>query len=184
MSGKWMQLPFDHKAMEEFAVGQWINLSGSLITARDAALKRIYELLLEYKKPPVDLKDQLIYFVGPTPAAPGEQIGAAGPTTSQRMEPYLPALLSAGVKAVMGKGPLSPGMAAEFQRRGAIYLAAAGGAGAYYGSKVLGSLVVAYEELGPEAVFSLKVDNFPAVVAIDLKGGNLFEQGPHAYRQE
>ncbi|MEW6517351.1 MAG: FumA C-terminus/TtdB family hydratase beta subunit [candidate division FCPU426 bacterium] len=184
MSGKWLQLPLDPKAVEELAVGQWVNLSGPLITARDAALKRIYNLLLEYKKPPVDLQNQLVYFVGPTPAAPGEQIGSAGPTTSRRMEPYLPSLLSAGVKAVMGKGPLSEGMVAEFHRRGAIYLAAAGGAGAYYGSKVRGAMVMAYEELGPEAVYSLMVDNFPAVVAIDLKGGNLFEQGPKAYFRE
>lgn len=184
MSGKWLHLPLDPKAVDELAIGQWVNLSGSLITARDAALRRIYNLLLEYKKPPVDLRDQLIYFVGPTPAAPGEQIGSAGPTTSRRMEPYLPALLAAGVKAVMGKGPLSKNMVAEFQRHGAIYLAAAGGAGAYYGSKVRGALVVAYEELGPEAVYSLMVENFPAVVAIDLKGGDLFEAGPKSHRRE
>ena len=126
----------------------------------------------------------LIYFVGPTPPAPGEPVGSAGPTTSRRMEPFLPSVLEAGVVAVMGKGPLSSQMVSEFQRRGVVYLSAAGGAGAYYGSRVHGAAVVAYEELGPEAIYSMKVENFPAVVALDLKGGDLFAQGPEAFRKE
>lgn len=184
MSGVWLQLPLDKKALQDIKIGEWVNLTGSLYTARDEALKRIHALVTEGKQPPIDLKEQLIYFVGPTPPAPGEPVGSAGPTTSRRMEPFLPAILDAGVVAVMGKGPLSKTTVADFQRRGVIYLSAAGGAGAFYGAKVHGAAVVAYEELGPEAIYSLKVENFPVVVAIDLKGGNLFEQGPQAYRKE
>lgn len=184
MSGKWLKLPVTPQDLKALTIGEWVNLSGPLYTARDAALKRIHNVVLEGKKPPVDFKDQLIYFVGPTPPAPGEPVGSAGPTTSRRMEPFLPSVLEAGVVAVMGKGPLSSQMVSEFQRRGVVYLSAAGGAGAYYGSRVHGAAVVAYEELGPEAIYSMKVENFPAVVALDLKGGDLFAQGPEAFRKE
>lgn len=183
MSATWLSLPLDKKLIHDLAIGQWVNLTGTLYTGRDSALARINELLLEGKTPPVELKGQLLYFVGPTPAAPGEAIGAAGPTTSQRMERFLPALLQAGVVAVMGKGPLSPGAIAELNRWGAIYLSAAGGAGAYYGSKVRGATVAAYAELGPEAMYCLRVENFPAVVAVDLRGNDIFTKGPAAYRQ-
>jgi len=178
-----MKLPPEANFLNDLVVGQWVNLCGNLYTGRDWALMRIHELLLEGKTPPVDLQGQLIYFVGPTPPAPGEVIGSAGPTTSRRMERFLPALLQAGVKAIMGKGPLSEGDVAELVRYGAIYLSAAGGAGAYYGSKVHGAAVAAYEELGPEAIYSLRVENFPAVVAVDTKGENLFKQGPEKYRK-
>jgi fumarate hydratase subunit beta len=183
MSGVWLQLPLERKALQNLSIGDWVNISGTLYTARDAALQRMQALLLENKQPPVDFKDQLIYFVGPAPSAAAEPVGSAGPTTSRRMEPFLPMILDAGVVGVMGKGPLSSNIVAQFQRRGVIYLAAAGGAGAYYGSKIHGAAVVAYADLGPEAMYSLKVENFPAVVAVDLKGGDLFEQGPKAYRQ-
>ncbi|MCD4813522.1 FumA C-terminus/TtdB family hydratase beta subunit [bacterium] len=184
MSSVWLKLPLQSNELKKLTIGQWVNLSGPLYTARDAALKRIHGLVTEGKTPPVDFKDQLVYFVGPTPAAPGEPLGSAGPTTSLRMEPFLPAMMDAGVVAVMGKGPLSKLMVAELQRRGVIYLSAAGGAGAFYGSRVHGAAVVAYEELGPEAIYSLKVESFPAVVAVDLNGGDLFEQGPKDYRKE
>lgn len=184
MSSKWLKLPLQVSELKTLKIGQWVNLSGPLYTARDAALKRIHALVTEGKTPPVDFKDQLVYFVGPTPPAPGEPVGSAGPTTSRRMEPFLPAMMDAGVVAIMGKGPLSKQMVNELQRQGVIYLSAAGGAGAFYGSRVHGAAVVAYEELGPEAIYSLKVENFPAVVAIDLNGGDLFEQGPKDYRKE
>ncbi|MBN1594632.1 fumarate hydratase C-terminal domain-containing protein [candidate division FCPU426 bacterium] len=184
MSSVWLTLPLDSAAVQNLRIGEWVNLSGPLYTARDAALQRIHDLLLEGKQPPIDLKGRCIYFVGPTPPAPGESVGSAGPTTSRRMEPFLPLLLDAGVSGVIGKGPLSGHIVAEFQRRGVLYLSAAGGAGAYYGSKIYGAAVAAYEDLGPEAVYSIKVENFPAVVAVDLKGGDLFEEGPKAYRKE
>lgn len=184
MSAIWLQLPLDPKVLRELTAGQWVNLSGSLYTGRDIALARINDLLLEGKIPPVNLKGQLIYFMGPTPAAPGAAIGAAGPTTSQRMEAYLPALLQAGVTGIMGKGPLSGGAVSELIRHGAVYLSAAGGAGAFYGSKIQGATIVAYEELGPEAIYCLRVENFPAVVAVDLKGNDIFVKGPQAYRKE
>lgn len=183
MSFVTLKLPPDCSAMERLTVGQWVHLSGPLFTGRDAALSRMNDLLLEGRTPPVALRGQLIYFVGPTPAAPGEVIGSAGPTTSRRMERFLPALLQAGVKAFMGKGPLSQGAVAELTRFGAIYLSAAGGAGAYYGSKVHGAAVSAYEELGPEAVYSLHVEDFPAMVAVDCKGNDLFRTGPEKYRK-
>jgi fumarate hydratase subunit beta len=183
MSAVWLSLPLDRKALKDLTIGQWVNLSGPVYTGRDMALSRVNDLLLDGKTPPMDLRGQLLYFVGPTPPAPGEAIGAAGPTTSRRMERFLPALVQAGVAAVMGKGPLSKGAVSELIRHGVIYLSAAGGAGAYYGSRVKGSTVVAYEELGPEAIYCLNVDNFPAVVAVDLKGDDLFEEGPKAYRK-
>jgi fumarate hydratase subunit beta len=183
MSAVWLSLPLDQKALKDLTYGQWVNLSGSLYTGRDAALSRVNDLLLDGKTPPIDLKGQLLYFVGPTPAAPGEAIGAAGPTTSRRMERFLPALVRAGVAAVMGKGPLSQGAVTELVRHGVVYLSAAGGAGAYYGSRVKGSTVVAYAELGPEAIYSLNVENFPAVVAVDLKGNDLYAEGPKSYRK-
>jgi len=178
-----LNLPPDNKIMKELHIGQWVHLNGPLYTGRDAALSRIYELLLEGHTPPVELQGQVIYFVGPTPPAPGEIIGSAGPTTSRRMERFLPALLQAGVKAFMGKGPLSPGAVAELTRYGAIYLSAAGGAGAYYGSKVHGATISAYEELGPEAVYLLRVEDFPAMVAVDAEGNDLFRTGPETYRR-
>ncbi len=176
-----LQLPLDKNILHELKVGQWIYLSGSLVTARDAALRKINDFIAETKKPPVDFAGQLLYFVGPTPPAAGEAIGSAGPTTSNRMESFMPALLESGVVGFMGKGPLSSGAVAEVQRHGALYLAAVGGAGAYYGSKIKGAALLAFEELGPEAIYSLHVENFPAVVALDLHGGNLFEEGPKAY---
>jgi fumarate hydratase subunit beta len=181
MSAIWTKLPLDPKIVHELSIGQWINLSGSLYTARDAALARISDLILEGKNPPVNLKGQLIYFVGPTPPAPGEVVGAAGPTTSNRMERYFPALIQAGVIALMGKGPLSPGAVEELTRHGVVYLSAAGGAGAYYGSKVKGAAVVAYEELGPEAIYCLHIENFPAVVSIDITGKDIYQTGPRQY---
>jgi fumarate hydratase subunit beta len=165
-------------------MGEWVSLSGPLVTARDSALRRMMETHAEGKIPPVDLKGQAIYFVGPTPAAPGEAVGAAGPTTSRRMEIYLPMLITAGVTAIMGKGPLSAQAIAELQRAGVIYLAAIGGAGAYYGGKIKGAGTVAYEDLGPEAMYGMTVASMPAVVALDLQGNNLFEQGPEGYRRQ
>ena len=184
MSARWLKLPLTASDLEKLSIGEWVNLTGPLITARDQALRRIGEIVVEGKTPPVALEGQLVYFVGPTPAKPGEPIGAAGPTTSRRMEKYLPALLQAGVRALMGKGPLTQEAVHELTRYGAVYLSAAGGAGAYYGSKVRGATVAAYEELGPEAVYSLQVDNFSAVVAVDLEGRDLFASGPEAYRKD
>jgi fumarate hydratase subunit beta len=183
MNARRLVLPLDKKMLQELTYGQWVNLNGSLYTGRDAALSRVNDLLLESKNPPVDLMGQLLYFVGPTPAAAGEASGAAGPTTSRRMERFLPALVRAGVAAIMGKGPLSPGTVAELTRYGVVYFSAAGGAGAYYGSRVKGSTLVAYAELGPEAIYGLNVENFPAVVAVDLQGNDLYAEGPKLYRK-
>jgi len=184
MTAAWLKLPLERHALEELRIGQWVNLSGQLYTARDAALMRVQALVDEGRVPPVDLKGQVVYFVGPTPPAPGEPVGAAGPTTSRRMARFIPTLVETGVAAVIGKGPLTPEMLAEIQRAGIVYFSAAGGAGAFYGSKIHGSAVVAYEDLGPEAIYSMHVENFPVVVAVALKGGALFAQGPQAYRKD
>jgi fumarate hydratase subunit beta len=178
-----LKMPPEISVLRGLDAGQWVNLCGQMYTMRDWALLRLHDLLLEGKTPPVELGGQLIYFVGPTPPAPGEVIGSAGPTTSRRMERFLPALLQAGVRVIMGKGPLSEGAVAELARHEAMYLSAAGGAGAYYGSKVRGAAVVAYADLGPEAIYSLCVENFPAVVAVDTRGNDLFAQGPAKYKK-
>lgn len=179
-----LNLPLDKKSLSELKTGQWVELNGNLLTGRDAALMKIDELMRENKQPPINFKDQLLYFVGPTPASEGEVIGSAGPTTSTRMEKYFKHILAAGVVAFMGKGPLSTSAVTELHRHGAVYFAAAGGAGAFYGSKIKGAAVEAYEELGPEAIYNMRVEKFPVVVAIDLHGGNLFEDGPKYYLKE
>jgi len=182
MSEKILKLPLEANQVRELKAGQWVNLSGHLYTGRDATLKRVCDTIAESKTPPVDFKGQLLYFVGPTPPAPGEPIGAAGPTTSRRMESFIPTMIKAGIVGIMGKGPLSESTMAELKRHGVIYLAAAGGAGAFYGSKVHGAAVMAYEDLGTAAIYSMQVEKFPAVVALDVEGRDLFSEGPKEYK--
>lgn len=179
-----LKLPLQPAALRDLKAGQWVELSGELVTGRDAALRRMHDLMVDGHRPPVNLKGQLIYFVGPTPPAPGEPVGSAGPTTSRRMEHFFPSLIEAGIAGIMGKGPLSKLTLLELQRCGVVYFSAAGGAGALYGSKVRGAAVLAYPELGPEAVYSMHIENFPAVVAVDLKGGDIYEQGPKEHQQK
>jgi fumarate hydratase subunit beta len=176
--------PISPKVIEELTVGTSVSISGVIYTVRDVAHKRIIEALDKGEKLPFELKGQTIYYTGPSPAPPGKVIGAAGPTTSHRMDAYTPRLLAAGVKAMIGKGSRSDEVKKAIKKYKAVYLAAAGGIGALLSSAVKEAKVIAYEELGPEAIMRLVVDNFPAVVANDIYGGDLFEQGRAKYKRE
>ncbi len=176
--------PLDRKTIKGLAVGTPVLISGTIYTARDAAHKRLIEALKRREELPFALKGQTIYYTGPSPARPGRVIGSAGPTTSGRMDMYTPRLLSAGLKAMIGKGGRSAEVRAALQKYKAIYFIATGGAGALLAQSIKKATVVAYEDLGPEAIRMLTVDNLPAIVANDIYGNDLFEQGRAKYRKE
>ncbi len=176
--------PLDRKTIKELTAGTPVLISGTLYTARDAAHKRLVQALKKREELPFPLKGQTIYYTGPSPARPGRAIGSAGPTTSGRMDIYAPRLLSSGVKAMIGKGGRSTEVREAMQKYKAVYLIATGGAGALLAQSIKKASVVAYEDLGPEAVRMLTVDNFPAIVANDIYGNDLFEQGRAKYRKE
>ena len=176
--------PFDRKTIKELTAGTPVLLSGTIYTARDAAHKRLVQALKNKEELPFVLKGQTIYYTGPSPARPGRTIGSAGPTTSGRMDIYTPRLLSAGVKAMIGKGSRSVEVREAMQKYKAVYLIATGGAGALLARSIKKATIVAYEDLGPEAIRMLTVDNFPAIVANDIYGNDLFEQGKAKYRKE
>jgi len=157
-------------------------LSGILYVARDAAHRRIVEALDRGEPLPFDIKGQTIYYTGPSPAPPGRVIGSAGPTTSARMDIYTPRLLAAGLKAMIGKGVRSREVRDAMKKHRAVYLAAVGGAGALISKSIVGSEVIAYADLGPEAVLRLEVKDFPAVVINDIYGGDLYTDGKAKYR--
>lgn len=156
-------------------------LSGTVYTARDAAHKRLTELLERGEALPIDLDGAAIYYVGPTPERPGDIIGSAGPTTAGRMDSYTPALLKQGLKIMIGKGMRSEAVLRAMAESGAVYLAATGGAGALMSSSVLSCETVCYEDLGCEAIRRLEVRNMPLTVAADSAGGDLYKSGPAAY---
>jgi len=174
--------PLSDKDVESLRAGDRVAISGIVYTARDAAHRRLMELMGAGKELPIPIAGQVIYYVGPSPAPPGRVIGAAGPTTSYRMDPYAPGLLERGLKAMIGKGKRSREVIEAMVRYKAVYLAAIGGAGALMAKAVIGARVVAYEELGPEAIRELKVDKMPAVVVNDVLGNDLYEEGQEKYR--
>jgi fumarate hydratase subunit beta len=174
--------PISSKVIGEMTAGTSVVISGVIYTARDAAHQRIIQALENKEKLPFELKGQTIYYMGPSPAPPGRIIGAAGPTTSRRMDAYTPRLLAAGVKAFIGKGGRSEEVRRALRKYKAVYLAAAGGAGAFLANTIKEAEVIAYEDLGPEAVMKLTVENFPAVVANDIYGRDLFEMGRKEYK--
>jgi len=176
--------PFDRKTIKELTAGTPVLLSGTIYTARDAAHRRLVQALKNKEELPFVLKGQTIYYTGPSPARPGRTIGSAGPTTSGRMDIYTPRLLSAGVKAMIGKGSRSMEVREAMQKYKAVYFIATGGAGALLARSIKKATIVAYEDLGPEAIRMLTVDNFPAIVANDIYGNDLFEQGKAKYRKE
>ena len=176
--------PINAKVIEELTIGTKVNISGVVYTARDAAHQRIIETLDNGEKPPFELEGQTIYYMGPSPAPPGKVIGVVGPTTSRRMDAYTPRLLAAGVKAFMGKGSRSKEVRKALKKYEAVYLATTGGAGALLAKSVMRVEPVAYEDLGPEAIMRLTVENFPAVVANDIYGDDLFERGKAEYRRD
>lgn len=171
-------------SLEETAAlqaGQSCLISGTIYTARDAAHKRLVDLMEQGHRLPMELQGQVIYYVGPCPAPPGRVIGSAGPTTSTRMDAYTPALLAAGVRGVIGKGDRSPEVVQALVEHKAVYFAAIGGAGALIARQIIEAEVVAFPELGPEAVHRLKVKDMPVVVVIDSKGQNYYTLGRRKY---
>ncbi len=178
-----IKLPIKDEIIEKLTAGTEVTISGVIYTARDAAHRRIVQALDKGAKLPLDLEGQTIYYMGPSPAPPGQAIGAAGPTTSSRMDSYTPRLLAAGVKAMIGKGSRSPKIREAIKQYRAVYLVATGGAGALLAQSIKEAEVIAYEELGAEAIMRLTVENFPAIVANDIYGGDLFEQGRAKYRK-
>ena len=176
--------PMTDEGAESLKAGDNVLISGTLYTARDAAHKRLVELIREGKDLPMDIKGQIIYYVGPAPAKPGQAIGSAGPTTSYRMDPYAPILIEHGLKGMIGKGSRSQSVIDAMVKYKAVYFAAIGGAGALLAKSIKASEIVAYEDLGPEAIRKLTVEDFPAVVVNDTFGNDLFEQGVREYRIE
>lgn len=168
-------IPFEENVLQTLKAGDLISLTGSLYTGRDQTHRRLIGLLDEGKDLPVDLQGQLLYYVGPSPAKPGQVIGAAGPTTSYRMDAYTPRLLEMGLKATLGKGSRSMPVRAAMKKYGAVYLATVGGAGALLSKSIIKSDLVAFEDAGPEALFRFEVENFPAVVINDLEGNDYYE---------
>ncbi|KMQ50209.1 fumarate hydratase subunit beta [Chitinispirillum alkaliphilum] len=184
MKIKELTTPLDKKTTELLKAGDLVHLSGTILTARDAAHKRLLSLLEEGKPLPVNLEEAVIYYAGPTPPRPGCIIGSAGPTTSSRMDRYTPALLEkTGFSAMIGKGNRSPEVTEAIKNHNSIYFTATGGAGALISTCIQSSEIICYEDLGPEAIYKLKVKNFPLIVAIDTLGNNLYTDGPEEYRQ-
>lgn len=170
-----VRLPFEEGVLATLKAGELVSLSGSLYTGRDQTHRRLCSLLVEGRELPVDLNGQLLYYVGPSPAKPGQVIGAAGPTTSYRMDPYTPRLFELGLKATLGKGARGLEVREAMLAHGAIYMAAVGGAGALLSKCIKKSQVVAFDDAGPEAMFRLEVEKFPAVVINDLAGNDYYE---------
>ena len=158
------------------SAGQQVLLSGTIYTARDAAHKRLYTLLREQRPLPIDLGGQTLYYTGPSPAKPGQVIGSAGPTTSSRMDPYTPLLIAAaGLRLMIGKGNRNTHVIEAMTKYGAVYCAATGGAGALLAKTIRTAEIVCYEDLGPEAIYKLSVERMPLIVAIDCRGGSLYQ---------
>lgn len=173
--------PLTLEKTRDLHCGDNVLISGVIYTGRDAAHKRLVELLQQGKELPLDVKDAIIYYVGPAPAQPGKVIGSAGPTTSYRMDAYAPALLDIGLKGMIGKGKRSPEVIESMKKNGAVYFGAIGGAGALLAKCIKKADVIAYEDLGAEAIRRLEVEDLPAVVIIDSEGNNLYEQGRADY---
>ncbi|NLM05212.1 MAG: Fe-S-containing hydro-lyase [Clostridiales bacterium] len=173
--------PLTSDQIQDLKAGDNVLITGYIYTARDAAHKRLVELLDQGKELPIDIKDQIIYYVGPTPAKEGEPIGSAGPTTSYRMDPFTPALLEKGLKGMIGKGKRSEEVIDAIVKEGATYFVAVGGAAALIGKCVKSAEVIAYEDLGAEAIRKLYVEDFPAIVVVDKDGNNYYEIGQREY---
>ncbi len=176
-----LSLPLKREEVKRLRAGDRVLLSGKMLTGRDAAHKRLYDLAMEGKELPVDIQDQCIFYVGPTPAPPGRPIGAAGPTTSYRMDKYAPLLLDKGLLGMIGKGLRSQEVKDAIVRNGAVYFGATGGAGALLAKCIKSAEIVAYPDLGAEAVRLIEVEDFPVLVIVDSEGQDLYEIGPKQY---
>ena len=181
MSIKRIQLPMTAEDVRSLKAGDSVLLNGPILTGRDAAHKRLVALLDEGKELPVEVKNQTIYYVGPAPASPGHAVGSAGPTTSYRMDAYAPRLMEIGLNGMIGKGKRNEAVVSAMHEHGAVYFGAIGGCGALLSRCIKKAEVIAYEDLGAEAIRRLEVENFPVVVIIDSEGNNLYETGKQNY---
>lgn len=172
---KHIQVPFDKATADSLYAGDYVYLTGTVYTARDAAHKRMYETVADGKALPFAMKNNVIYYMGPSPAREGQVIGSAGPTTASRMDKYTPLLLDMGLKGMIGKGKRSQAVIDSIMKNGAVYFAAVGGAGALLSKCITSSEVLAYDDLGTEAIRKLTVKDFPVVVVVDSEGHNLYE---------
>lgn len=173
--------PLTEEKVKDLRAGDSVLISGVIYTSRDAGHKRLVDLIEAGKELPIDVKDAIIYYVGPTPTKPGQAFGSGGPTTSYRMDPYAPKLLDIGLKGMIGKGLRSTEVIESMKKNKAVYFGAIGGAAALIGKSVQKAEIVCYEDLGAEALRRLEVKDFPAVVVIDSEGNNLYEEGQKAY---
>ncbi len=181
---KHITAPFSEETVKELKIGDYVYVSGTIYTARDAAHKRMTEGLHEGKELPFDIKDQTIYYMGPSPAREGNPIGSAGPTTATRMDKYTPELLDLGLRGMIGKGKRSAEVHEAIVRNKAVYLAAVGGAGALLSKAIVASEVIAYDDLGTEAIRKLTVKDLPAIVVIDSEGKDLYETAIEEFRKD
>lgn len=179
---KHIQAPLIEEEIKELKAGDYVYITGTIYTARDAAHERLFQAMAEDEKLPLPLESQIIYYMGPSPARDNRPIGSAGPTTSSRMDKYTPALLDRGLKGMIGKGKRSPEVKDAVVRNGCIYFAAVGGAGALLSKAIQESEIIAYEDLGTEAIRKMTVTDFPAIVVMDTEGNNLYEQVISQYR--
>ncbi len=173
--------PLSDDDVKKLKAGDTVKLTGTIYTARDAAHARLVDLLDEGKELPIPLEGQIIYYVGPSPTPPGKPIGSAGPTTSYRMDPYAPALLDKGLKGMIGKGSRNADVVKAMKKNTSVYFVATGGAAALISRSITAAEIVAYEDLGAEAIRKLTVEGFPVIVAQDCHGGNVYEEGQAKY---
>ena len=181
---KHITVPMKKETVATLKAGDYVYLTGTVYTARDAAHKRMYEILQEGGELPIDIQGQVIYYMGPSPAREGRPIGSAGPTTASRMDKYAPQLLDLGLGAMIGKGKRSEQVKEAIVRNGSVYFAAVGGAGAILSKAIKKSEVIAYDDLGTEAIRKLYVEDFPAIVVIDSQGNNLYETAIKEYAKQ
>lgn len=181
---KYVKVPLSETDARSLRAGDYVYLTGILYTARDAAHKRMYEALEKGERLPVDMQGNVIYYMGPSPAREGRPIGSAGPTTASRMDKYAPVLLDMGLKGMVGKGKRTNAVRDAIIRNGAVYFAAVGGAGALLSKSIIESEVVAYDDLGTEAIRRLRIDNFPVIVVMDAEGNDLYETAAGEYCTE
>ena len=178
-----LKTPLSDEDVEKLKIGDRVLISGVVYTGRDAAHKRLSDLIQKGKELPFDIKGQILYYVGPTPARPGQVIGSAGPTTSYRMDAYSPSLIERGLKGMVGKGMRSEAVKEAMKKHKAVYFAATGGTGALLAKRIKKADVVAYEDLGPEAIRRLEVEGLPVIVVNDVRGNDLYIEGERKYRK-
>lgn len=180
---KYIKAPIDKNELKELSAGDYVYITGTIYTARDAAHKRMYESLQKGESLPINIKNELIYYMGPSPAREGRPIGSAGPTTASRMDKYTPQLLDLGLGGMIGKGKRSQEVIDGIVRNGSVYFAAVGGAGALLSKCITRSEVVTYNDLGTEAIRKLTVEKLPVIVVIDGNGNNLYETAVKEYQK-